>query len=485
MNPTKLNIGSKDVINTLPEALIHHILSFLPTREAASTSLLSRKWRYLFAFVPNLDFDDPLRMRADSLYNQEKTELHRTFIDFVDRVLGLQGKFPVNGFSLRCGNGVDDVVVTRWILKALELGVTDLDLRIALDCYDPLFPPQVLASKSLVRLRIGARNGTAYGVGSGLTIDVDKHVSLPKLKTLYIDSVMIGNQTDTCLDKLLSGCHVLEELTLIGLLWFHWESCSLSVPTLKRLTLCVDDHHEWPKSVTFDAPALVYFEYSDTVALKYPKVNLDSLVEASLRLKVGYDMVGDATNLLLGISNVQILYLSASTLEVLTFCCKAIPIFNNLTRLTIESNTEVGWESLPNLLNNCPNLKTLVFKGLQHKATDSCGNVCRCKAWENVPNCLSSSPVKALKIKLKFGGKFDSELEQIKHFLESMPHLEKLTIYYDDASTDDSPVKVSEELHELPSVASPKCKIQVISNTISLSFTVPSSSSMKWIAPLL
>lgn len=336
MNPKKLNIGSKDIISNLPEALSHHILSFLSTKEAALTSLLSKKWRYLFAFVPNLDFDDPLRMYADNLYHQEMTELHRSFIDFVDRVLGLQGDFPVNRFSLKCGNGVDDVGVTRWILKALELGVKDLDLRMALDWDDVLFPPQVFVSKSLVRLRIGARIGIVFG--GGPTIDVEQHVSLPKLKTLHIDSVVIGNQTNFCLDKLLSGCPVLEELVLINLWWDHWESCSLSVPTLKRLTLCVDEIYEGPKSVTFDTPALVYFEYSDTVALKYAKVNFDSLVEASLRLKVGYkeaevellengeeymgggmryDMVGDATNLLWGISNVQILYLSASTVEVL------------------------------------------------------------------------------------------------------------------------------------------------------------------------
>ncbi|CAA7056499.1 unnamed protein product [Microthlaspi erraticum] len=441
-------------------------------------------------------------MCADNLYRQENTELHRTFIDFVDRVLGLQGNFPVNRFSLKCGNGVDDVSVTRWILKALELGVTDLDLRIALDCDDPLFPPQLFVSKSLVRLRIGARNGIA--IGGGPIIGVEQHVSLPKLKTLFIDSVVIGDHTNSCLNKLLSGCHVLEELFLISLLWFYWEPCSLSVPTLKRLTLCSEDHDESPESVTFDTPALVYFEYSDTVALKYAKVNFDSLVEASLRLKVGYkeehvvellengeegppymdyQMVGDATNLLLGISNVQILYLSASTVEVLTFCCKAITIFKNLTRLTIESNTEVGWESLPNLLNNCPNLKTLIFQGLHHKATDSCGNVCRCKPWENIPNCLSSSPVKVLKI-LKFGEKLDTELEQIKHFLESMPHLEQLTICY-DTSIDDNLIKVSEELQKLPRVASPKCKIQVISNNTSLSFTLPSSSSMKLVSPVL
>ncbi|KAL1218510.1 putative F-box/LRR-repeat protein [Cardamine amara subsp. amara] len=72
-------------------------------------------------------------------------------------------------------------------------------------------------------------------------------------------------------------------------------------------------------------------------------------------------MVGDATDLIMGIHNVQILYLSGSTIEVLTFCCKAIPMFNNLTHLTIESNTKFGWDSLLILLKKCPNLKTLIF----------------------------------------------------------------------------------------------------------------------------
>lgn len=194
--------------------------------------------------------------------------------------------------------------------------------------------------------------------------------------------------------------------------------------------------------------------------------------------------------------------------QVLTLCCKAIPTFNKLTHLTIESNTEIGWESLPNLLMNCPNLKTLIFhvqikpsktscdtffsrekqlnitfsillQGLLHKATDRCGDVCRCKPPENIPTyCLSSSPVKVLKI-LMFGEIDDkTELEQIKHFLESMPHLEQLIIYC-DKSIDGNLVKVSKQLQEIPRVASAKCKIQVISDNLNLSFTVPSSSSMK------
>ncbi|AEE79894.1 putative protein [Arabidopsis thaliana] len=491
MNSKKLNIGPKDIINSLPEALIYHILSFLSTKEAAITSLLSRKWRYFFAFVPNLDFDDPVRMQPD-MGNQEETEIHTSFMDFVDRVLALRGNSHVNKFSLKCGNGVDGVGVTRWILNTLELSVSELDLSIASDT-TYLFPSKVFVSKSLVRLRIEARNGLAFG---SLVIDVGD-VSLPKLKTLYLDSVELDYQI-ICLAKLLSGCHVLEELVMIDVVWNFWESCSASIPTLKRLTFFTEEGwNNPPPSVTFDNPALVYFEYTDTVALKYEKVNFDSLVEARLGLRVGYEesenpiqvpfgfpfplieyaMVGDATDLLMGIRNVQVLYLYASTVEVLTFRCKAIPIFNNLTRLTIESNTKVGWDSLPNLLKNCPNLKTLVFQGLLHKATDRCGDMCPCKPPENIHTCLSSSPVKVLEI-LKFGEINDkTELEQTKHFLELMPHLEQLNIYY-DTSVDDNLVKVSKQLQEIPGVASAKCKVQVISDNLTLSVTLPSSSSI-------
>jgi len=48
--------------------------------------------------------------------------------------------------------------------------------------------------------------------------------------------------------------------------------------------------------------------------------------------------------------------------QVLTYSCDAIPIFNNLTHLTIESNPRVGWQSVPGLLKNSPNLETLIFQ---------------------------------------------------------------------------------------------------------------------------
>lgn len=115
-----------------------------------------------------------------------------------------------------------------------------------------------------------------------------------------------------------------------------WEFCSVSSTTLKRLTFRFKQmFDENPKSVSFDTPNLVYFEYSDAIADTYPKVDFASLVEASLDLRMTHEqickakfseddlfkeeegtMVGNATALLMGICNVKKLYLSDNTLEV-------------------------------------------------------------------------------------------------------------------------------------------------------------------------
>ncbi|XP_010512155.1 PREDICTED: F-box/LRR-repeat protein At3g59210 [Camelina sativa] len=441
--------SSKDVINSLPDNLLCQILSNLSTKEAALTSLLSKRWRYLFALVPNLDFDV-----LSSLHPGIETQDQTSFIDFVDRVLKLRGKDHINKFSLKCGDGIEDEDVFPWILNALRHGVSDLALHVSPSLVYWL-PSKVFASKTLVRLKIGPKDGPRIKL---------RNVCLPKLKTLNLDSVVF-EEGEIGFAKLLSGCPLLEELSLFNLAWDHWDACSVSSKILKRLKLCCAHYAGNPKSVSFDTPNVVYFEYSDNIALKYPKVNFDSLVEASICIRltndqkanVRYvsdvdeetDMVGNAMNLVMGICNVKTLYLSCDTLETLNFCCQAIQVFNNLTHLTIESHPELGWESLPNLLKNCPNLETLIFQGLLHKATDRCGDVCLCQGLENSPSCLSSSPVKLLKI-LKFGeinngDDMEKEIEQIEDFLEKMPNLELLIIYY-NTSIENDLVEVSRKL---------------------------------------
>jgi hypothetical protein len=39
---------SADIISTLPDILLHHILSFIPAKEAAATIILSKRWKPLW-----------------------------------------------------------------------------------------------------------------------------------------------------------------------------------------------------------------------------------------------------------------------------------------------------------------------------------------------------------------------------------------------------------------------------------------------------
>lgn len=48
---------AKDRISNLPKSLIGHILSFLPTKYAVRTSILSSRWEQMWMSINNRDFD--------------------------------------------------------------------------------------------------------------------------------------------------------------------------------------------------------------------------------------------------------------------------------------------------------------------------------------------------------------------------------------------------------------------------------------------
>jgi hypothetical protein len=49
---------NEDRISNLPDAILHYILSFLPVKSIAQTSLLSKRWDYLWTTLPCLDFSE-------------------------------------------------------------------------------------------------------------------------------------------------------------------------------------------------------------------------------------------------------------------------------------------------------------------------------------------------------------------------------------------------------------------------------------------
>ncbi|KAL1200728.1 F-box/LRR-repeat protein [Cardamine amara subsp. amara] len=441
--------SSRDSISDLPDEILGKILSLLPTKVAASTSVLSKRWKNLLSFVDTLSFDESVVVYS---YEEETSGLHR-FSDFVDKALALLSNSHIKKFSL-CHSPRRDCEETyqRWIWTAMEYSLLELYLHSdrMIDIEIELF-----TSKTLVKLTLS----------DGYCVEV-KNVFFPALKSLSLLSVLGLDYPNYC--RLLDGCPVLEDLVIHETDDWSPPGCSAVVdnPSIKRLVVFVNlpgyiEHHDL---IYVEAPSLVYLDYSSYVLEDYEFVDLNSLVEVRLSLRLwdspykydysdddyhGYyddderkeaDIFGDVTNLVVSISHITTLHLSPDSLEAFRFCCKSMPVFNNLLNLSIESSKDKGWQVMPLLLKSCPNLHTLVIKGLVHRVTNRCGDVCSCipkkhkkkkrkiamNKKEEELCCLSTCQVKVLEIS-EYGGSFQ-ELKQMRHFLGKLKCLETVKV---------------------------------------------------------
>ncbi|KAL0650374.1 hypothetical protein Bca4012_093065 [Brassica carinata] len=127
-----------DHISGLLDEVLSHILSFLPTKLAALTSVLSTRWRNLLTLVPNLDISSHNKIvqldgsvflcnlwcYSQGGYVWNYAELH----GFYGKGLALQGNISINKVSLKCKNYVHPDDLNRWIRNVLRHGVSDLEL---------------------------------------------------------------------------------------------------------------------------------------------------------------------------------------------------------------------------------------------------------------------------------------------------------------------------------------------------------------------
>lgn len=114
-----------DRLSSLPAHVIDQILSQLPIRDAVRTSVLSKKWRYKWATVPHLVFDN----HCVSTSSQDQTFIKNKLVNIVDHVLLLHNG-PILKFKLSHRDllGVSDI--DRWILYMSRSCVKEFILEI-------------------------------------------------------------------------------------------------------------------------------------------------------------------------------------------------------------------------------------------------------------------------------------------------------------------------------------------------------------------
>ncbi|KAA3485677.1 F-box protein isoform X1 [Gossypium australe] len=392
----------EDRISSFPDHILCHILSFLPIEEAVRTSIISTKWRYLFASISIIKFDGRL-MSGLTDRNVD------SFKNFVDRLL----KFP-DQVSLDCF-GLNDIVswndkdhdfdVSGWICAALCRGVKEIDLD--LEDLGDILPALLFTCHSLVTLKL---------VAVGSEIKVPSDVCLGNLKTLQIrNSAFVGDSVH----RLISNCHVLEDLAFIDCEFEYLREVSIQSPSLKRLVLDFDlrEFGNIDYVLVINAPNLVYFQYTDAVVEGYTLANMKSLEKAHIYIceSDSIDCETSATHLIQGIRNVRSLSL---TTDEAIFRTSRLPIFHNLIEFEYGGRRFNGRETwLVEFLHCAPNLETLTLNFPVDTRTQ----------WNalpiQVPSCLSFH-LKEIEISC-----FEPHMiEMVSYFLDNAMVLENLII---------------------------------------------------------
>ncbi|CAL5010055.1 unnamed protein product [Urochloa decumbens] len=334
-----------DRISSLPDEMLHHVISFLPARDAVRTCVLSPRWRNLWASARRLNVDTV------------GFTSHTGFVKFVTALLLSRGCRPLLSFWLDAdGPGIylenfrDTAYL--WIYHALRSNVETLG--------------------------IVDHNQKVYNVVVDMPAFQLHRCPLISscLKKLHLCNVYIDNDV---MKKLFSGCPALEDLEMRDFEIFDTEfsSATLTNLSIDYVNFPALEDYEYFEDIVINMPSLVSLHIGSLLCSKPILVEVQSLEIASVSIghpqKVTF---ADACGILGALSNVK-------NLELL-FPCSVVGeyslqrdmqlfqvVFTNLTTLRLSDwCLHDGCQALLYLLAHSPNLEKLTLKLMKHGLYD-------------------------------------------------------------------------------------------------------------------
>ncbi|XP_020988045.1 F-box/LRR-repeat protein At3g59200-like [Arachis duranensis] len=341
-----------DRISLLPNSILCDILSYLPTKEAVSTSILSSRWRHVWKELQVLDIDDTT--------SRPGLGWEARFASYVNAILARRNAdYPIQKFRLTCYEYSErSLTILTWLDAVNGPYLQELYLCLEVACEIDL-PEAILTSPSLKSLVL--KHGEYFDC-----YEKFPNVYLPSLKNLELDG---------CVDpsKLLSGSPVLENLMLIVPNKDY--GCYVYIPTiqmprtLKRLIF--EDNSTEDNNIShrvIDTPSLEYL-YMKIIAKSKLQVSFSdfpNMVEAHLHIHHGrVEHVLWVPKLLVALRETKLLALKHCATECLfngvTFEFPEFPRLLNLELDVACFNTDF----LLNFLHNCHVLEDLVVHVLK------------------------------------------------------------------------------------------------------------------------
>ncbi|XP_020986319.2 FBD-associated F-box protein At2g26860-like [Arachis duranensis] len=389
-----------DRISDMPDCILLHILSFLPTKTAFLTTVLSRRWTHLCHHLQHLHFDQN-QFRNHNTWSDSSAK--KRFLAIVNWILSRHNAPPIRTFRLTCDlNRQSYEYTAEWFIrKVLGTNLEELNLQLSsICCSDPkvAIPNSVFSCTSLVTLRL---------IGGHIRIPSPSAPScryhLPSLKTLELYNVEISVGI---LEEILSHCTALETL-ILGYVRQSSVKVQLSIcfPSLKSLHF-KSYFGETLRLLVIDTPSLKRLDIQVELWFHEIRVrNLHNVEEA----RINITKQSFVLEFLVELCRIRILELGSSVFDCLPEVPPhRIPEFTCLHTLELTVMWCLDTRYIMNMLQKCPMLKLLaIVFSISLPIMDPDPS----PKWEHpvkVPTCLASH-LQVIKIKGYFESRDDRD----------------------------------------------------------------------------
>ncbi|XP_056846544.1 F-box/LRR-repeat protein At5g02910-like isoform X2 [Raphanus sativus] len=192
--------GGSDFISSLPDEVLQHILSYIPTEYAVRTSALSKRWKHVWRETPSLSFHC-------HTWDHHPVSISKTLASFFTAPkltsFHIHVTFNPNNSSLTSSSHVNS-----WIELALSREADKISLVIIGS--DNVLPDLFFTNSSVKQLRLALGHRGSYDYRNMIPKPTVVWTSLRNL------SLECFSLPDESLANILSGCPMLESLVLIN-----------------------------------------------------------------------------------------------------------------------------------------------------------------------------------------------------------------------------------------------------------------------------
>ncbi|PKI49675.1 hypothetical protein CRG98_029920, partial [Punica granatum] len=385
----------------LPDEVLLQILSFLPLKDAVRTSVLSKRWEQLWAFVPDLHFKNS---------DLSKRPL---FLDFVGRACALRGESAVREVSLSCEVGGAVYRIKTLITSIVTRSVEDLSLFLPSPKRPYLLPSSIFMCATLERLL----------VQSHCFIKLHSSICLSKLKVLILSEVIFEDSDSV--EKLFS-LPLLEKLVVGNCYWRKLKSIRISAPKLQHLCINILPRGSFGRLVQINGACLKSFHYHGGPIDEYCiSGDTRQLVKAKLLLYPGRGSreVAQGYKLLSVFSNVKELALSDTVVQDLPTGYE-LPLFSNMIKLKLGGINSSTINGVWALVRRSPRLQSLYFR----QGVNYYPEIGRDELLHPLPSCFFTE-LKKISLVIFHGRYGRKQLFMVGIFLEKALALREMVIH--------------------------------------------------------